>query len=435
MHSHHDVIPTTIGGIKGLAKKIKKQQSVSLSTARGLASQFAGFQNYDHAVKVLEARSNSGSTSYKVFITFYWVDDKTLESGRETLEVIINTPLRKLLTPHQLALGSALSWFKFSGSDHIVCRYVTGGQDMARKKICHASRQLQFINAMHLKPGQGYGVYPENSPTNIIPRKDHSSIWQDDQGRYVFMDEPYHVGIDDPDRLAWAKKFNQSIELSPWPSIYYPEQADMFLVSSNGTGVPLKPIIQKLENLSYPDTVENWRGESGPYRPVFMSPDEIMKLDEKKALAIAPKKIGPRGQRKTISNGSIYTGYSVRPKGKMSLADHSKVAQILLKVLADCSSRDGVANRIDYVRGKLDGWGFWEYRGTEEPSTNFSEMYYAHKEHSYRRTIDLKSANSHIHDINVVKDQLKRSYPECAPLNKLITKLDLAISSLQRWTK
>jgi hypothetical protein len=87
------------------------------------------------------------------------------------------------------------------------------------------------------------------------------------------------------------------------------------------------------------------------------------------------------------------------------------------------------------VRGKLDGWGFWEYRGTEEPSTNFSEMYYAHKEHSYRRTIDLKSANSHIHDINVVKDQLKRSYPECAPLNKLITKLDLAISSLQRWTK
>lgn len=435
MQQQHEVIPTTIGGIKGLAKKLKKQQNVSLSVARGLASQFAGFQNYDHAVKVLDTPINSERNTYKIFITFYWVDDETFKSGRETLEVLLNTPLRQLLTPHQLSLGSALSYFKFSGPDHIVSRYVTGNQDVARRKVCHASRQLQFINATHLKPGKGYGVYPENSSSNIIPRKDHSSIWQDDQGRFIFMDEPYHVEIDDPKRLAWAKKFNQSIELSPWPSIYYPEQADMFLVSSNENGVPLKPIIKKLETLSYPDTVDLWRGESAPYRPVFISPGKMLKINDKKTLGNPSKKSGPRGERKTISQGSIYTGYSVRPKGQMSIAEHRKVAHLLLKVLGDCSHRDGIANRIDSVRDKLEGWGFWEYRGTEEGNTSFTEMYYAQKMHSYRRTMDLVSAKSHIKDLNSVKAQLQGSYPECAPLKRLITKLDLAIGSLQRWAR
>lgn len=87
------------------------------------------------------------------------------------------------------------------------------------------------------------------------------------------------------------------------------------------------------------------------------------------------------------------------------------------------------------MRDKLDSWGFWEYRGTEEGNTSFTEMYYAQKEHSYRRTMDTASAKSHIKDLNSVKAQLQGNYPECGPLKRLITKLDLAIGSLQRWAK
>jgi hypothetical protein len=45
------------------------------------------------------------------------------------------------------------------------------------------------------------------------------------------------------------------------------------------------------------------------------------------------------------------------------------------------------------------------------------------------------SAKSHIKDLNSIKAQLQGSYPECVPLKRLITKLDLAIGSLQRWAR
>lgn len=43
------VRPTTIVGIKRLAKQIKKTKNIKLHKALDLASQAAGFDNYKHA--------------------------------------------------------------------------------------------------------------------------------------------------------------------------------------------------------------------------------------------------------------------------------------------------------------------------------------------------------------------------------------------------
>lgn len=51
--------PNTIGGVKALAKKIKKRDGVTHTQALELAARQAGYQNFTNALKVLVKMSDA----------------------------------------------------------------------------------------------------------------------------------------------------------------------------------------------------------------------------------------------------------------------------------------------------------------------------------------------------------------------------------------
>ena len=63
--------PKTEGGIKRLARQIKKSQNISHNEALNVAAKKAGFQNYKHAKNNLQG-STSNSKSYQLFLSVYW---------------------------------------------------------------------------------------------------------------------------------------------------------------------------------------------------------------------------------------------------------------------------------------------------------------------------------------------------------------------------
>lgn len=433
MFDSKDVIPTTIGGIKGLARNIKKKQNISLNQARLLASKFAGYSNYEHARKVIESRTPSTSKQFKIYITAYWVEEKAIARGRETLSITISQNLREMITPYLKSLSRGLYRFKFVGSDHLVSKFPVDAQFRAREIVCYAARHLQFIDATKLKPWWGFDVFPEGNSRNALPSNDHSSIWRDVQGRLMFMDEPYSMSLDNPKRLAWASKFNQRLELSPWPSMYHPPSAQMFLVSDNETGVPLDPIIKILEKLPKPFMEENWSGESAPYSPRFQSPGQLEKASKLKSSDFKPKTITPRRKRNTLSYGSIYVGYRQMPDGKMPIEDHVEIGQIILRILSNSRYRPGVTNRLEAVRSDLETWGFRDHRSPDSPGYDFIAIYYENIEESHPRKLDKETSIKYLKDLDIVKSKLIKSYPDCKPLRKMLSNIDYAMTSLKEW--
>ncbi|WP_258598850.1 hypothetical protein [Mesorhizobium sp. AR07] len=100
--SKTDIQPSSIEGIKRLAKAISKRDAISHSEALDTASQVSGFGNFRHARRSLGDRSAEASLARNVvYISTFWEDGQTRTSGRETIRVFISKPLDELIKPSQ----------------------------------------------------------------------------------------------------------------------------------------------------------------------------------------------------------------------------------------------------------------------------------------------------------------------------------------------
>ena len=88
-----DVRPTTLAGVKSLAKQLKKAKSITHSDALELAAKAANCQNFSHAQRALPL-GGIGHASPYVLLTSYWSDRKRgYLCGRETLRVELTKPI------------------------------------------------------------------------------------------------------------------------------------------------------------------------------------------------------------------------------------------------------------------------------------------------------------------------------------------------------
>lgn len=69
--SSESIRPSTMDGIKRLAKSIKAERGIKHLLALDAAAQSAGFQNFGHARNVLEKRSTHqpAQTGHRIFLT------------------------------------------------------------------------------------------------------------------------------------------------------------------------------------------------------------------------------------------------------------------------------------------------------------------------------------------------------------------------------
>ncbi|MES1973345.1 MAG: hypothetical protein V4472_12880 [Pseudomonadota bacterium] len=269
--SEKSVRPSTIDGIKSLAKSIKRDKGIKHSEALDCAAQAAGFSNFTHATRELGDKPR-----HFLWITARWFDRATKERGQETLKVGFDRPYAELVSPSQARSDRYLGNVRADAPDHLVILSMSENVDLARRHVCEVARTLQFIDATGLKPSDARRPYPKGRFDNRVPNQDHASVWWDPvHRRHVLADEPY-VRPEDPiseERLAWAKRYGWEIVKPAWGSIYWTDGGCwLFLMTDRAKGPSLKPLADALEKAPKPVAAKRWTGFSGAYHAAVDTP-------------------------------------------------------------------------------------------------------------------------------------------------------------------
>lgn len=438
--SSENIRPSTMDGIKRLAKSIKTLRGLQHAQALDESAKVAGFENYRHArnkLKVAAQPQLSPRARHRVYITVYWHDKQSGGRGRETLTLQLATLWSELIQPAQFQNHRAMVHFHRDGPDHLAQHELSSSQSRARSSVCAVARTLQFMDATKLKPSKGYSrVYPDGRSSNAVPEHDHESVWYDPETkRYLYADEPYEASAEKAilERNAWADRHGFTIIKASWSGMYYSNSdTRLYLISHAQKGIPLGPILAALERLPAPMNENTWNGESAPSFPYYVSPGSIK---SNAAVKMLPQKL-PRpnsGKRTTVGYVQTFVGQQRRPNGKMPVEMHAKVGELLKSVLVVSFQRKGVYNRVNNIRSELDEWTMREYNHEELPSEEFFGLYYHESARTYKRAISSEERLKHIASLECVKSLLTSHYPDSPPLRSILKKADEAVKSMQSW--
>lgn len=295
------------------------------------------------------------------------------------------------------------------------------GPKAAQEVVCTAAATIQFMEASGLRPAAKRIPSEWMRLTHSLPGRDHSLFWIDPAtGQIVFSDEPYK---DSPEFLAertnWAKRQGMILMAPKWPGMYVPGQSALYLLAREDYGPTLAAEVRKLDALPNPPVAEDWKGESAPYSPVFVTPARQASGRVKRS---RPRHVYPGMVRKgAVAYGRMFVGMQWRPHGKMPLASHKRIGE-LLKALLDAGAPSAALHRIDGVRSDLDEWIQREFTTAELPHEQFSEMYYG----SAKAAGTDKEAM-----VDEVTELLSRSYLDCGPLRQMLRTLTSVRKSIE----
>jgi hypothetical protein len=409
--STHDIRPSSLDGIKRLAKILKRKQQLSHARALDEAAKAAGFQNLRHAQNSLPSPTGRAE-KYPLYITAYW-QTKEGQRGRETLLVHMREPWCELLKARQLARCRELRHFRIDAADHLETASDINGQETARKIVCAAARALTFMEATGLRPATGR-IQEFNRRTRGLPGRDHGSIWfYPEAGQFVLSDEPYH---DDPEfvsrRVRWARDNALTITTPTWPGLYLPGFSALTLLAFEEFEAQLGVITENLNRLPFPIVAEPWRGESREYEPVFVSPAREASGRIKRARPRPPY----RGEirNRAAAYGNVITGTQWRPAARMPVSAHREAGLLLNSLLNAPGLRARTYQQVDRVRSDLDEWVQREYTAAELSPEEFSELYYRESQSSPL------SADAIVEGVIVL---VKTHYPDCAPRRSMLRTL------------
>jgi hypothetical protein len=280
--SSESIHPSTLDGIKRLAKSIKNERGIQHIRALDVAAHSAGFQNFKHAQNVLKGSRahQSHHAGHRVFLTAYWSNKESGKKGRETLTLWLDTLWSELITPQQMNNERTLGRFRTEGPDHLVERHLVDSQSRARRVTCAAARVLQFMDATKLRPSGAHSrAFPKSNSAHSLPGCDHHSVWYDrNSKRYLFADEPYEAAASSSatERAAWSHRYGFIITKPSWPGMYNPDGGSrLYLVADAEKGIPLAPLVAALNRLPEPIVEAAWNGESAPAIPPFLSPSRM----------------------------------------------------------------------------------------------------------------------------------------------------------------
>lgn len=437
--SSETIQPSSMDGIKRLAKSLKAQRGIKHIRALDNAAQSAGFQNFRHASNILRTgvKLERPRRGHRVFITVYWKDREVGGDGRETLTIWLSVPWGDLITPAQLQNHRALVHFRAEGPDHLAWPVLVQSQSHARRMACAAARTVHFMDATKLRPSKSHSrAFPGGRSTNAVPGRDHYSIWYDrETKRYLFADEPYESAADNKaaERSAWAQRHGFVIVKPAWPGMYNPDGGSrLYLIADEQKGIPLGHIVGALDALPAPIVEETWNGESTPTLPIFVSPGATTRSEPAKSAVGKSPKLS--GRRNSVGYVQTFVGPQRRPKGRMPINAHAEVGGLLKSVLVATYHRKGVYNRVNSVRCELDEWTQREYDRVELPSEQFFDLYYHESGSAFSRSLSVDERNHHTNNLTRVKQMLAEHYPDSPPLRSLLKKVDAANKSLQSWT-
>ncbi len=431
--SNDHIRPSSIEGIKQLAKRFKRAEGIQHVVALDKASLAAGFQNYKHALRGLDNIVLPPASAHVLYISVPWRDRANNATGREVLKILTNKPLDALISPAKYKAARALTAMRREGPDHIADTYTASSQQAAREEACAAARTIQFIETTGLVPSIAKRSFPRGQFQNRMPGSDHDTAWFDPIAKaYLRANEPYSRGGVTPEQQLWATQHGWAVAAAPWKGMYRPDGgSSLFLAADASKGYSLDPIISRLADAPAPIVVANWDGESKPFLPQFISPGRSAEID---GSAAAPKsEQRPRRTNNSIKYRMFLSGTQRRPEARMPVEGHKTAGRLLKSVLIGTRGRAGVYRRVDAIRCELDNWVQCEYKRDELSDEVFFDLYYHELSENDPLAAPAVNRARHIASLAEVVATLARYYPECPPLRALLRKADLAIASLRAW--
>ncbi|CAN7569195.1 DUF5623 domain-containing protein [Acidovorax delafieldii] len=423
--------PSTVDGLKRHAKKLSKSLSIPLHRAQAQAAVFCGYPTFAVALESLSGKPPSVAAPiltprHRLYVSAWWTDRDTHQSGREVWWVDLSAPYSQLLTPSQMRLPGPFARLTPLAEDHLFLDYRFDSQERARHYVCLALRTWMFVDATKLRPSTTKSrVYPEGKSSNAIPGRDHSSGWYDPITKgYVFVDEPYEPAARHKanDRAQWGIKHQYDIAKPQWPGMYLPggdSGSRLYLVASKKDGPPLAPLVKALDKLPAPPVPEAWKGESAQGLSHFVSPGKA-----------ATKTVAPEASKTRKAQTPTPRG---KQPNKMSIETHERLGSILKVVNADTYMREGVRNRMTKLRGTLDSWIQNEYSAKELPFDRFTEVYFGDAPAtSFEKSLPQQQREAHMANLANIKQTLEQHYAP-TKVRALTNHIDQMMKSLSTW--
>lgn len=412
------ILPSTMGGIKRLAKSLKRERNLTHHQALDEAAKRAGFENIRHAQHAIPPvpAPTPGHASHVVFLTAYWRTQHGT-SGRETLRRELPLPLRAFGTPATMRRGRNLGGFKLEFADHLEHEVDFDTQGDARFALIAASRTLSFMAVTGLRPASQRLESKLWPLFNSLPGRDHPSCWVDSETEeWVFLNEPYGPAAASDavmgQILAWATAAGLGLVVPRWEGLYSPGSTRPFLFcSSNELGLRLK---RQMDTLANHDGTA-WDGLSYAYEP-FVSPARDQSAKPRRARpAPAPRGVARAG---ALPYGATRGGMASRwrPATALPLQTHLTIGP-LLGALCNSSLPKMAARRLAGLRSELDDWLQMEYPGDKMTPEQFHSAYYG----THRQSIQDRDAQ--LAAVDQVIRAIEAGYVSCAPARQVLKRL------------
>jgi hypothetical protein len=425
-HLSSSALPSSLSGLKRLAKSIRRQQEIPHFQALNQAAQNCGYQDYHHARRVMErlrACDLPSKRSNSIYLSAYWRDRsaKPFQWGLETLKIELPSPLHAIVKKHQCGSARNLEAFYIEFEDHLEMRGDADSQGRARELLCRAALTLQFMEATGLRPATTKLQRKGMLAVDEFPKRDHLSRWVAPSGQWVALDEPYDH-VTEPSvmaaRAAWVESRGLFWARPTWSGLYYPNHAVPHLICAD-KGL-LQQVVKTIEAM--PDIVcldrDKWQGTTADYRSQFVSPA--------REAAGAKRKSRPGTTYGTSKNAIEYwrrPGFKPlwRPYPSMHLANHVALGKIFQR-LSVSGLRIDAYDMLGGIRSELEDWMVAENSwGNRKCTRDEEDAYYSGIEFARYRT-----AREQLRAVDRVHAILTLSYLDCAPLRKMLQRLDAA---------
>lgn len=408
--------PSTVDGIKKLAKKIKRERNVPHTEALDLASRQAGFENFVHARREIEGRLSL----FPVYLTAHWSDPrKRLQdrrwAGRELLKIRLSKPLAEVVARHQIGVARGLRGYRMEYLDHVEHLTDFTSREAAHESLVAAARALRFMEATGLRPVTTQVYARQMHLLDRMPAKDHVSEWFDpESSAWVFLNEPYANRVEEglARRSEWIERHGLYEVHPAWEGLYLPGECLPHLVSNNPT--LLTAVAKKLANLEPLPSLDHLPFEIGLNGEDFISPMREAAGKSRRPRP-GPSYFDHKGSRPYGGRPGIRSRR--RPIQSMSLNAHRVVGEFFQR-LASHALPWRLGNKVGRQRALLEDWADIELRN--HPGDDVShDLYYGGPSREA-----FPSSGAIIEALAEVRALVEREYNDCKPRTELLAVLD-----------
>ena len=420
--------PSTVDGIKQLAKKIRREHSTPHTEALEVASRQAGYENFVHAKRqLLGAGAFRG---YTVYLSVHWrarrerngeLRTEGLRAGREILRVDLARPLHEIVAKHRVSRARGLAGFRVEYEDHLEHLTNEEGRDEARKTLLTAARSLRFMEATGLQPVSTQRYRDLLQSARETPGRDHISQWFDPAtGGCLLLNEPYAARHEhsSAERLDWLERHGLQIVAPEWEGIYFPGACVPSLIGPDGALLQrVAATLAKVEPVTEPET---WPHETGLCGEDFVSP--------KRQADAKPRRPRPGPSWREHKGATPYGGRagipsSWRPTKSMPFELHQMLGHLMQKLCGGFSWR--ASKKLSVARSQLEDWSILEHKDQHEDVVY--DLYYG------RRSTSVCSTNAErLETLMTARAIVDRGYGDCKPKRELLAALDVAIGEMEK---